>query len=211
MTVVRPTEVRWSQCCPIAVPDRLGVAFDDGYRPAHTGAPLATLYLDRWHLADKAVLIGDAAHAMVPFHGQGMNCAFEDCVELAQLVDAGLGWEVAFAEFQQRRQPNADAIAQMALENYVEMRDTVRDRRFLRQKQLALRLEQRHPGRFIPRYSMVSFHPEIPYAEALRRGAVQQGILDELDAGGDSTEAGEIDLARADALVLERLPELGPG
>ena len=172
---------------------------------------LGTIYTDRWHVGGEVLLLGDAAHAIVPFHGQGMNCAFEDCVELAQLVDAGLGWEVAFAEFQRRRQPNADAIAQMALENYVEMRDTVRDRRFLRQKQLALRLEQRHPGRFIPRYSMVSFHPEIPYAEALRRGAVQQGILDELDAGGDSTEAGEIDLARADALVLERLPELGPG
>ena len=172
---------------------------------------LGTIYTDRWHVGGEVLLLGDAAHAIVPFHGQGMNCAFEDCVELAQLVDAGLGWEVAFAEFQRRRQPNADAIAQMALENYVEMRDTVRDRRFLRQKQLALRLEQRHPGRFIPRYSMVSFHPEIPYAEALRRGAVQQGILDELDAGGDSTEASEIDLARADALVLERLPELGPG
>ncbi|MCU0760339.1 MAG: FAD-dependent monooxygenase [Steroidobacteraceae bacterium] len=171
---------------------------------------LGTIHCDRWHLGGEALLLGDAAHAIVPFHGQGMNCAFEDCVELARLVDAGLGWPQAFAEFQRRRQPNAAAIARMALENYVEMRDTVRDPRFLRHKQLALQLEQRHPRRFIPRYSMVSFHPGIPYAEALRRGEVQQRILDELDPGEGAPGAAALDLARADRLVTAELAEL-PG
>jgi kynurenine 3-monooxygenase len=169
---------------------------------------LGTIRCDRWHAGGSVLLLGDAAHAIVPFHGQGMNCAFEDCVELAQQLDAGQDWAAAFARFQQRRQPNAEAIARMALENYVEMRDTVREPRFLRQKQVSLRLEQRHPRRFIPRYSMVSFHPAIDYAEALRRGAVQQRILDELDPGGDSPEAGPIDFARADALVEALLDPL---
>lgn len=172
---------------------------------------LGTVYCDRWHVGGQVLLLGDAAHAIVPFHGQGMNCAFEDCVELAHLVESGRGWEETFTEFQRRRQPNADAIARMALENYVEMRDTVRDPRFLRQKQVALQLERRHPRRFIPRYSMVSFHPEIPYAEALRRGEVQQRILDALDGGGEATEPGPIDFARADALVTAELEELAPG
>lgn len=172
---------------------------------------LGTVYCEPWHVGDKVLLLGDAAHAIVPFHGQGMNCAFEDCVELAHLVESGHGWEETFTEFQRRRQPNADAIARMALENYVEMRDTVRDPRFLRQKQIALQIERRHPRRFIPRYSMVSFHPEIPYTEALRRGEVQQRILDALDDGGEATEPGPIDFARADALVTAELEELAPG
>lgn len=172
---------------------------------------LGTIRCDRWHAGGSVLLLGDAAHAIVPFHGQGMNCAFEDCVELARQLDAGDDWAATFARFQQGRQPNAEAIAQMALENYVEMRDTVREPRFLRQKQLSLLLEQRHPRRFIPRYSMVSFHPEIPYAEALRRGGVQQRILDELDAGGDSPVAGPLDLARADALVEALLEPLEAG
>ncbi len=146
---------------------------------------LGTIHCDRWYHGD-TVLLGDAAHAIVPFHGQGMNCAFEDCVELAQLAAAARDaraahdWSATWAEFQRRRQPNSDAIAQMALENYVEMRDTVLDPHFQRRRELARLLELRHPGRFIPRYSMVQFHPEIPYAEALRRGTAQERILDEL-------------------------------
>jgi kynurenine 3-monooxygenase len=155
------------------------------------------------------LLLGDAAHAIVPFHGQGMNCAFEDCIELAELLHGRDDWSAVFAEFQRRRQPNAEAIALMALENYVEMRDTVRDPAFLRQKSIALQLERRHPRRFIPRYSMVSFHPEIPYAEALRRGAVQARILQELDPGGAVTPEPVFDLARADVLVNRELTEIG--
>jgi kynurenine 3-monooxygenase len=100
------------------------------------------------------------------------------------------------------RLPNTAAIAQMALENYVEMRDTVRDPTYLRRKALAMELERRFPDHFIPRYSMVMFHPEISYAEALRRGEVQARILEELD---DPNAPGEPDLDRAGDLIAARL------
>src|SRR5690606_25402468 len=97
---------------------------------AHPVGALSTLYLDRWHLDGRAVLVGDAAHAMVPFHGQGMNCAFEDCVELADRLAEGNDVAAAFAAFEAARRPNAAAIQAMALENYVEMRDRVDDADF---------------------------------------------------------------------------------
>ena len=130
------------------------------------------------------LLLGDAAHAIVPFHGQGMNAAFEDCTVLDALLgpNAGLGRGRSRLS-RPRAAPNTEAIAQMALENYTEMRDSVLDASFVRRRALALALERRFPERFIPRYSMVMFHPEIPYAEALSRGAVQARLLEELDAG----------------------------
>ncbi|HTI95563.1 MAG TPA: NAD(P)/FAD-dependent oxidoreductase [Rudaea sp.] len=167
---------------------------------------LGTLYLDRWHLDGRALLIGDAAHAIVPFHGQGMNCGFEDAVELADLLqDAGNDFATAFAEFQQRRKPNADAIAAMALENYVEMRDSVADARFLLMRALERQLATRHPSRFVPRYWMVTFS-RLPYAVAFERGEIQSGILRELTAG--KTELAQVDLAFADRMIDERLPPL---
>src|SRR5690606_8264251 len=116
---------------------------------------LATLYLDRWSLDDRAVLIGDAAHAMVPFHGQGMNCAFEDCLSLARELEGDGDWADIFQRFETERRRNAEAIQAMALENYIEMRDRVDDADYLLQRQLERLLAERHPGRFVPRYSMV--------------------------------------------------------
>ena len=164
---------------------------------------LGTLYLDRWHLDHRALLLGDAAHAIVPFHGQGMNCGFEDAVELADLMAASSDDLAAtFAEFQNRRKPNADAIAAMAIENYVEMRDRVDDADFLLMRALERVLAQRHPGRFVPRYWMVTFS-RLPYATAFARGEIQSKILRELTAGKSSID--DVDLAHADALVHERL------
>src|SRR5690606_28818482 len=97
---------------------------------------LGTLYLDRWHVGGEAVLIGDAAHAMVPFHGQGMNCAFEDCVALADHMDANADLAAAYAAFEAQRMPDAAAIQKMALDNYIEMRDLVDDADFLLQREL---------------------------------------------------------------------------
>ena len=167
---------------------------------------LSTLYLERWHLDGRALLVGDAAHAIVPFHGQGMNCGFEDAVELADLLEQHRG-ELAwtFAEFERRRRPNAEAIATMAIENYIEMRDSVADPAFLLRRELGRMLAARHPGRFVPRYAMVTF-TRMPYAQAFERGAVQDAILRELTAGKASVD--DIDLARADALVRERLTPL---
>ncbi len=170
---------------------------------AHPRGQLGTLYTRPWHIGGQVLLLGDAAHAIVPFHGQGMNAAFEDCLVLDSLLDRHDTWAALFAEFERSRLPNTAAIARMALENYIEMRDTVRDQTYLRRKALAMELERRFPGRFIPRYSMVMFHPEISYAEALRRGTVQEGILAELD---DPQAPGAVDFARAQTLIAQRLP-----
>jgi kynurenine 3-monooxygenase len=129
-----------------------------------------------------------------------MNAAFEDCLVLDTLLDRHEEWGLLFAEFEQSRRPNAAAIAQMALENYLEMRDAVLDAGFVRRKAIAMELERRFPDRFIPRYSMVMFHPEIPYAEALRRGTVQAQLLEELDSASGAT-----DFVLAEKLVNERL------
>ena len=166
---------------------------------------LATLYLDRWHLADKAVLIGDAAHAMVPFHGQGMNCAFEDCVSLANHLDRSPALSDAFQAFSKERMPNAAAIQQMALENYVEMRDKVDDAAFLLQRELELTLQVRHPERFIPHYTMVTFM-RIPYAVALARSDIQREILVAATQGKHRLD--EVDMTQTDAMVLAQLQPL---
>jgi kynurenine 3-monooxygenase len=163
---------------------------------------LGTLYLDRWHLDSRALLIGDAAHAIVPFHGQGMNCGFEDAVELAELMERGADIGSVFAEFEKRRKPNADAIAEMALENYVEMRDSVADAHFLLMRALERALAARHPTRFVPRYWMVTFS-RVSYSVALERGNIQIAILRELTNGKTSID--QIDMTHADALVEQRL------
>jgi kynurenine 3-monooxygenase len=168
----------------------------------HPQGQLGTIYTGPWRLGGQVLLLGDAAHAIVPFHGQGMNAAFEDCLVLDDLLDRHDSWDALFAEFERARLPDTAAIAQMALENYIEMRDTVRDPTYLRRKALAMELERRFPERFIPRYSMVMFHPEIAYAEALRRGAVQAAILAELD---DRRLRGQVDFDLARALIAERL------
>ena len=167
---------------------------------------MGTVYCDHWAARDKAVLLGDAAHAMVPFHGQGMNCCFEDCAELHRMLEATGDWSRAFRAFEHERKPNTDAIAAMALENYVEMRDTVRDPKFLLRKELAFELERRYPDRFIPRYSMVMFHHEIPYSVAYDRGRIQAGILERLTERVATLT--EVDMQRADAEVRAALPPL---
>ena len=166
---------------------------------------LGTLRLDRWHIGGDAVLLGDAAHAMVPFHGQGMNCAFEDCVALADCIESHQGLAEAFAAFEAERKPNAAAIQDMALQNYIEMRDLVDDRDFLLQQALERTLQERHPGRFIPHYAMVTFM-RIPYALALERSEIQRVILVAATRGHDSLDG--IDWDALDAEVLARLAPL---
>ncbi len=168
---------------------------------------LGTVSVSPWHTAGTALLIGDAAHAMVPFHGQGMNCCFEDCVELDAILAREHSREAAFAEFYAVRKPNTDAISAMALENYLEMRERVVDPKFQLQQALSLELERRYPRRFIPRYSMVMFHHEIPYRTALERGRLQAGILASLTEGAAQT-IGDIDFNAAQAQILEKLAPL---
>lgn len=160
---------------------------------------LGAVHCPRWFVSDKALLIGDAAHAIVPFHGQGMNCGFEDCRALNRLLDKhGDDWEAVLPAYEAERKPNAAAIAQMAQENYVEMRATVRDSRFQLRKAVGFELENRYPERFIPRYSMVMFH-HLPYEQVLRRGLDNELILDRLTARIERLE--EVDWNLADRLL----------
>jgi kynurenine 3-monooxygenase len=160
---------------------------------------MGTVRADQWSIDSKLLLIGDAAHAITPFHGQGMNCALEDCAQFTNLLASEGNLADVFARFEQLRRPNTNAIAQMAIENYLEMRDTVRDPKFQLQKTLSLELERRFPNRFIPRYSMVMFHARIPYAVALERGRIQSAILNALTASAENLA--DIDWTLAETLV----------
>jgi kynurenine 3-monooxygenase len=129
---------------------------------------LGTVYTRGWHLGSEVLLLGDAAHAIVPFHGQGMNCAFEDCAELVRLMDHHHGWAGLFEAFEHERRPNTDAIARMAVENYLEMRSDVLDPEYRRRKKVDDERTKADPA-FISRYAKVMFHPEIPYRDALQK------------------------------------------
>jgi kynurenine 3-monooxygenase len=135
---------------------------------------LATVHTDPWQADGKVAVIGDAAHAILPFFGQGANCGFEDVVELDRcLAEVGDDWTLALPMYQERRRHNAEAIAQLAKENFVEMRDKVGSRSFLLAKRLEHGLEKVLPGRYLSRYEMVSF-TTIPYAEVIDRAKRQQ-------------------------------------
>jgi kynurenine 3-monooxygenase len=164
---------------------------------------LHTVRCDAWHYRDRALILGDAAHAIVPFHGQGMNCGFEDAMALDDcLAQFGRDWDQVFRRFFALRRPNADAIAAISLENFIEMRATVRDPKFALKKALSFALEDKFGPRFIPRYSMVMFHT-LPYAEAQRRGAIQEEILERLTLNVDRVE--DVDFGLAERLIHERL------
>ncbi len=171
-----------------------------------TGA-LGTVYAKPWYAANKALLIGDAAHAIVPFHGQGMNAAFEDCRLLAERLTPDADVAKVFAAFSREHKPDTDALARMALENYIEMRDSVRDPGFALRKELGFELERRLPDRFVPRYSMVMFH-HLPYAEAERRGSIQHEVLTRFTDG--KTRLAEVDVAAVEREVVASLPPLTP-
>ncbi len=169
-------------------------------------SPLGTIRCAPWHMGSHACLLGDASHAIVPFFGQGMNSSFEDCTVLDACIAAHApDWATVFSSFFEARKANTDAIAHMAEVNYIEMRDRVNDPQFVLMRDVSLALERRHPDTFIPKYSMVSFH-RIPYATALRRGTIQEGILRQLTNG--HTDLSTIDWDRADALIAELLTPL---
>jgi kynurenine 3-monooxygenase len=177
----------------------------ENYFENPTGA-MATIKCSPWHVDGRVLLLGDAAHAIVPFFGQGINCGFEDCMVLLELLDRhGPDWPRVFAEFETARKINTDAIADMAVENFVEMRDRVADPRFLFRKKVELALEARYPQRFVPKYAMVTFH-RIPYSIALARGAVQDRMLNQLCDSIDRIE--ELDWNLADRLVGAELTPL---
>src|SRR5256885_437854 len=167
---------------------------------------MVTIKCSPWNVEDKALLLGDAAHAIVPFFGQGLNCGFEDCTSLLALLDRhGADWPLVFTDFEQERKVNTDAIADMAIENFTEMRDRVADTRFLFRKKVELALEAKYPQLFVPKYSMVTFH-RIPYSVALARGVIQDRMLAELC--DPITRLEDLDWDKADRLIRRDLTPL---
>ena len=141
---------------------------------------LGSVYCDPWHFEDKAAILGDAAHALVPFFGQGMNASFQDCSVLNNLIKRyENNWGLIFSEFSRIHVKNGHAIVKMALENYIEMRDHVNDPDYKNRRKLELKLERMFPEEFIPRYSMVSFH-QIEYSEVYAKGEKQFNILEKI-------------------------------
>ncbi|HET6723097.1 MAG TPA: NAD(P)/FAD-dependent oxidoreductase [Chitinophagaceae bacterium] len=141
---------------------------------------LVTVKCYPWIREDKFALIGDAAHAIVPFFGQGMNCGFEDCSVLNSLMEKHEEWSTILSEYQRLRKPDGDAIAELALNNFIEMRDKVADPRFLLQKKIESKLHEKFPDKWIPAYSQVTFSPQIRYVTALERGQKQESIMKEI-------------------------------
>lgn len=144
---------------------------------------LVTVKCFPWTFDNKVALIGDAAHAIVPFYGQGMNCGFEDCVVLNDLIDKhSEDWDKIMPEYQQLRKPDADAIADLAIMNFIEMRDKTADPKFLLQKKIEARFNQKYPDKWIPLYSMVTYSPHIRYSVALKEGRRQEAIMEKIMA-----------------------------
>jgi len=161
---------------------------------------LASVYAENWY-SNNLCLIGDAAHAVVPFFGQGMNASFEDCTVLMDCINnGGDNWSEIFESYNKTRKPDTDAIARMAIENYIEMRDSVAQADYISRKKIANELNKKFPNTFIPRYNMVSFS-SIPYSQVYERGNIQQEIISKLDANN-------IDFDKAEQLIAERLPLL---
>jgi kynurenine 3-monooxygenase len=169
---------------------------------ANPTAALITTHISSWHHKDKSALIGDAAHAIVPFYGQGMNAGFEDCSVLAALIESGererksgtsfdeltmiddIDWDKLLKEYELKRKPNGDAVAQLALNNFTEMRDKVADPMFLERKKIEKELGKRYPDRFVSVYEMVSFS-HTPYNTAMQCIQAQDHLLARIMGEGD--------------------------
>lgn len=148
-----------------------------------TAAPLFLVQVFPWSFNRKVGLIGDAAHAIVPFYGQGMNCGFEDCAELNRLIASHKhDWDAIFPAYENARKPNGDAIAELSKRNFVEMSDLSGDPMFQLRKKIEAKFSDLHPQLWTPLYSMVTFSPEVPYAEALRVGDEQNKVMERIMA-----------------------------
>jgi kynurenine 3-monooxygenase len=162
---------------------------------------LVTVKCYPWTFDNKIALIGDAAHAIVPFYGQGMNCGFEDCVVLNGLIDKHKeNWPAILQEYEILRKPDGDAIADLAIANFVEMRDKTADPKFLMQKKIEAKFSDKYPDKWIPLYSMVTYSPHIRYSEALINGQKQQAIMDEVMAMPDIEKIWDSDAVEQEIL-----------
>jgi kynurenine 3-monooxygenase len=167
----------FGQVFPDAVPLMPQLAAEFFENPTSS---LVTIRCFPWTLQDQVLLLGDAAHAIVPFYGQGMNAGFEDCTVLNELLlRYGPDWDRVFRAFEDQRKPNTDAMADLAVYNFREMRDRVADPRFLLQKKIESKLSAQYPDKWLPLYSQVTFS-NLPYAEAWANGQAQEEIMQRL-------------------------------
>ncbi len=144
---------------------------------------LCLVHIYPWVINNNVALIGDSAHAMVPFYGQGMNCGFEDCRVLSELVEQHHHqWDDILPAYQAERKPNGDAIIELAKRNFIEMSELSGDASFLLRKKIEAKFNQLYPKLWVPLYSMVTFSPDIPYSQALAVGDMQKAIMDEIMA-----------------------------
>lgn len=175
----------FNQQFPDAVP-MMPTLIEDFF--ANPTSSLITTHIQPWHYQDKSALIGDAAHAIVPFYGQGMNAGFEDCTILAGMMDKyGDDWNTILDKYDNKRKPNGDAVAELALINFVEMRDKVADPHFLERKKIEKELGKRYPKDFISVYEMVSFS-HTPYKTAISCIQEQDKLLRTIMGEGDFFE-----------------------
>lgn len=152
--------------------------------------PLSDLLIIRCYpwVRNKTLILGDASHAIVPFYGQGMNSGFEDCSVLDELIDKhDHNWDEILDAFQKKRKPEADAIAELALRNYIEMRDLAADPVFILRKKIETKIYSKYPKEWMPLYSQVTFS-HIPYNDALAAGLRQDAIMEEIMTRADITE-----------------------
>ncbi|MDT7829633.1 NAD(P)/FAD-dependent oxidoreductase [Pricia sp. S334] len=167
---------------------------------------MVTMKCYPWTYWDKVALVGDSAHAIVPFYGQGMNAGFEDIFVLNQIIDKhGDDWEHIFQEYQEVRKPNADAIAELSYRNFLEMSSKTADSEFLLQKKIEKRFAAKHPDKWIPVYSRVTFSDR-PYAEALAVGDAQEEIMRrvmQLPEIGTQWDSPEVEMMMLDGLREE--------
>ena len=202
----------WMQFCTKYFPD--AAALMPSLREDYLRNPVSSLHTVKcfpWTHGGRNCLIGDAAHAIVPFFGQGMNAGFEDCTMLNELMDEYVvgdntnngDWKKILTHFENSRKPNTDAIADLALTNFIEMRDLVADAHFLKKKKIEKLVAAAYPA-YLSLYAMVSFS-HIPYAEALRRGRLQNALLEKLAALPDA----ELDVKAA--WVAAAVAEIGFG
>jgi kynurenine 3-monooxygenase len=166
---------------------------------ANPTSSLGTVKCYPWQINGKFLLLGDAAHAVVPFYGQGMNASFEDVTELDKLITTyGGNWQEILPAFQEQRKVNADAIADLAVENEIEMRAATADPVFLLKRKIELTLEQKYPDYF-SKYSMVTFREDLPYSYAMQKGRAQDRVL--MDYAATLTDFESFDEAVALELV----------
>ncbi|TYP96442.1 kynurenine 3-monooxygenase [Tenacibaculum adriaticum] len=189
-------------------PDALALipSIKDEFFNNPTGA-LGTVKCSPWHYQNKTLLMGDAAHAIVPFYGQGMNASFEDVTVFDAILDKYEGdWQTVFKAYEKARKQDTDAIADLAIDNYYEMRDHVANPLFKQKRKIEMDLEKTFPAEYFSKYSMVTFNEEIPYAQAMKKGRAQDKAL--LNLIADDEVSTSLEMTKDELkIILQKVQE----